>query len=102
MKKEIINKLRKKALESQSKFKIAAIGISSKGNVVGCKNNSPRFGRQGGGFHAEEALIRSTGGRIHTIILCRVGRSGIIRPIEPCKKCQKMIEKYGIKVEIID
>jgi cytidine deaminase len=102
VKREITEKVRAKALESGSRFRVAAMGLSKKGNVIACKNNVSRFPRHGGGIHAEENLIKSTGGRIHTLVLGRVGRSGKFRPINPCSKCRKMINKYNIKLETIN
>jgi hypothetical protein len=31
-------------------------------------------------------------------VLLRIGRGGDILPIDPCEKCQKLLDKYGIKV----
>ena len=32
------------------------------------------------------------------ILICRVGRSGELRPIKPCDTCQKIADKLGIEI----
>ena len=97
----IIRKAIKKAEQSISTSKISAIGISKNGNIIAMATNRPRFDRYGGGVHAEMELLRRCGNRISTIIICRVGRSGEIRPIDPCPRCKKVLDKMGIKIVTI-
>ena len=99
--KELINRAKKKASQSPSKYKISAIGLDFKGNIVGSAFNSLRFNCYGGGIHAEMALLSRYGSHIKTIILCRVGRTGLVLPIHPCEKCQKILDKMGVKVVTI-
>jgi hypothetical protein len=42
--------------------------------------------------------MRRYGSNIKTILISRVGHSGILRPISPCKTCQKVADKLGIKI----
>jgi len=88
----------KKSQNSSSKFKISAVGLNHKGEILGQAFNRPRFDRYGGGVHAEMALLNRYGNRVKTIILCRTGNSGDILPIDPCVRCQKVLDKKGIKV----
>lgn len=90
-----------KAKQSNIKFKISAIGLNHKGEYLGSAFNDVRFDHFGGGFHAEMRLLHRYGNKVKTIILCRVGKSGKIRPIEPCKNCQKVLDKLKIKVVLI-
>lgn len=87
-----------KARQSISSFRISAIGISKNGNVIASAFNRPRFGRSGGGVHAEMELLRRGRNQIATIILCRIGKNEEVLPIEPCIHCRKIIDKLGIKI----
>ena len=91
----------KKAEQSISSYRISAIGISKNGNIIASAINRPRFDRHGGGIHAEMELLRKSGNKISTIILCRVGKGGEVKAIEPCERCQKVLDKKGIKVVTI-
>ena len=91
----------KKAKQAPSKFKVSAIGLDYKGNYLGSAYSSTRFLRYGGGLHAEMALLHRYGDKVKTMIICRVGQSGEIRPIEPCERCQKILDKMNIKVYCI-
>lgn len=94
----LVEKAIKKANDSCCRFKVSAIGISSKGNVLGSCINNHRFDGKGGGIHAEINLIRRFGKKLNTIIICRVGRGGDLLPIDPCDNCQKVADKMGIKI----
>lgn len=87
-----------KALQSSCRFKISAIGLNRKGDVIDYSCNYIRYQRDGGGVHAEQALIKRNGRRLKTIIICRVNNSGDILAIEPCEKCKNIARKYGIKI----
>jgi cytidine deaminase len=87
-----------KAKQSQAKYKISAIGLDRRGNLLGSACNQLRFSKFGGGLHAEMLLLHRYGNKVKTIILCRVGRGGDVLPIEPCDKCQKVLDKLKIKV----
>ena len=102
--------LKNKAMHSPCTYRISGIAFSKKGNVLGyCTNSHSKWqvlektpvGRAGTAEHCERLLIRKFGQRIHTIVICRIGRSGEIRPIDPCKTCQKLAEKYGITIRTI-
>ena len=90
-----------KALQSQGRYKISAIGLDHKGNVLGSCFNHVRFDRYGGGAHAEMRLVQRYKTNVKTIIICRVGRSGNVLPIKPCNKCQKILDKLKIKTVTI-
>ena len=103
-------RLKKKAMHSPCTYRISGIAFSKKGNVLGhCTNNHSKWqvlektpiGRAGTAEHCEKRLIEKFGQRIHTIVICRVGRSGELRPINPCKNCQKLAEKYGIAIKTV-
>lgn len=102
--------LKKKAMHSPCTYRISGIAFSKKGNVLGhCTNNHSKWqvlektpiGRAGTAEHCEARLIKKFGQRIHTIIICRVGRSGEIRPIDPCENCSKLAKKYGITIKTV-
>lgn len=95
---EYIRIAKRKTKHSPCKFKVVAIGLETKGRVMGIVTNSPRFSRKGGGLHAEMRLIARYGQNIGTIILFRIGKGGSLLPIHPCKVCKKNAEKLGIKI----
>lgn len=100
--KHLIPQAIKKAAQSPSKYKISAIGLDDKGQVLGSAFNGLRFERFGGGIHAEMALLARYGKNVRTIILCRVGMAGDLRPIKPCDRCQKTLDKKSIKVITVE
>jgi hypothetical protein len=103
LKKHTRDRAIKKASKSPCHFKIAALGFNSKGELVAVKTNS--YGRKStpqNGLHAEEKLFKLAAQKnIIKIIIVRVGKRGTILPIDPCKKCQKIADKLGIKIESI-
>ena len=97
--KAYISKLRKKALQSECIYKIAALGFNKKGECVASSVNKPFINKRGGGLHAEEQLFKvATRKGIVKILICRVGRGGKLRPIEPCASCSKTAKKLGIRI----
>ena len=94
----LIDMARRKAMKSGCMFKVSAIGLDKKGNVLGVVTNAKRLDRYGGGIHAEMNLLHRYGDHVKTIIICRVGGSGNILPIHPCERCKKVLDKLGIKV----
>jgi len=98
----IIDIARKKAEQSQSKYRISAIAFDSQGKILATAVNRPRFNRKGGGVHAEIAALQKGGPRTHSILICRIGNSGDLLEIEPCEYCQKILDKKGIKVYSVD
>ena len=97
-----ITRLLNKAKQSKCTYKIAAMGITKRGNIAGYSINSFRFSRYNGGIHAERVLMNKYGSKLKFIIICRLNKSGNLLPIEPCKTCQKIAKKLGIKIKSIN
>lgn len=96
---EIVSRLRRKALQSASKFKIAAVGLNSKDECVVRYTNSVRFSRKGGGLHAEMRVMQCAHSKnIKTIIICRINKNGKFLPIQPCETCAEKALELGIKI----
>lgn len=105
------NILREKAANSPCTYKISAIAFDKKGDVLGHATNShsknwnvldkDSAGRPGTGIHAERKLLERYRGLVKTILICRIGRGGDLRPIEPCETCSKVARKYGVKIMTI-
>ena len=103
--------LKEKASHSPCTYKLSAIAFDAKGDILGHVTNShsknwnvlekEKVGRAGTAMHAERRLIARYGQLIKTIIICRVGRSEEIRPIDPCPTCQRTAAKYGIKIVLL-
>lgn len=98
--------LKEKAMHSPCTYKISAIALDAKGDVLGHVTNSHSWnvlekesiGRAGTADHAEARLLKQYRQLVKTIIICRVGRGGDLRPIDPCPVCQKIAAKYGAKI----
>ena len=86
----------KKARKSSCNYKIGAIAISHKGEIIGRSFNTPPI--SGNAYHAEQILMARYGKNIKTIIIVRVNKTGGILPISPCDACKEMAEKYNIDI----
>ena len=98
---EIMPRIMKKATQSPNNFSVAAAAFSKKGNLLGVKSNSHYNYiaiRRGGSKHAEASLIAEFGRKIDTIYLVRIGKDFSRLPIHPCENCQKIANKFGIKI----
>jgi tRNA(Arg) A34 adenosine deaminase TadA len=93
----LISLAKNKALQSSCRYKVAAIGLNRKGDVIVTAVNKPMFRAHHGGQHAEMEIIRKRKG-VASIILCRVNKSGDLLPIDPCEKCSNACIKLGIKL----
>jgi cytidine deaminase len=91
----------KKARQSICRYKISAIGINAKGEVIGKSCNFPRFYKKCGGIHAEMNLMWQKGPALHTIFICRINKRGDILPIDPCPMCKGKADELGIKIRSI-
>ena len=98
MTKEIINQARSKVKNNPCKFRVCAICYNRRGNLLGIAYNYPRLSKKGGGIHAEIAALQKWGIMIHSMTLLRFGKGGDLLPIHPCKNCQRVLDKMGIKV----
>ena len=104
----IVKLLKEKASHSDCTYKISAIAFDKKGNVLGHVTNKHSawdvikkengIGRAGTAKHAERLLMQRYQGIVKTIVICRVGHSGELRPIGPCPACQKVAKKLGVKI----
>lgn len=100
--------LKEKASHSPCTYRISGIAFGKKGDILGhCTNSHARnwnilekqsIGRAGTAQHCERRLMSQYGQLIKTIVICRIGRSGQIRPIDPCPACQRVAKKLGIKI----
>lgn len=98
----LIEFARKKAGQSNCRYKISALGFNRKGEFIGATFNIKRFMRKGGGIHAEMKLMSIYGTLLKRIIICRVNRNGDFLPIHPCKTCQKKANELNIKIITIE
>ena len=94
-----IARMIKKASKSICKHKVAALGFDRHGRIINCKFNRPRFGRKGGGVHAELEAIKDL--RVRKVIICRINGTGKILPLHPCATCKKVLEKLGIEIQSV-
>ena len=98
----LLLRLRKISKKSPSAYRIGGIAISKKGNILGTATNGFRNENiepeRGSGKHCEAELIRKYGMKISTIIIMRLGKGGDVLKIDPCSSCQKLADKYGIKI----
>ena len=98
----LVKRMRKKASQSISRYRISAIAFDKNGEFIAQScNNVPMEGvepKPGAGIHAEAKLMRKYGTRIKTILISRVGHGGEWRPIKPCNNCQALADKLGVKL----
>ena len=104
----VISLLKEKAVRSDCTYKVSAIAFDKKGDILGHVTNKHSdwdvikkengHGRAGTAKHAERLLMKRYKGLIKTIVICRVGHSGELRSIDPCKACKKVADKLGIKI----
>ena len=98
--------LKEKASHSPCTYKISAVAFDEKGDILGHTTNSHSAwnvldygsGRAGTAKHAERILLSRYRDLVKTIVICRLGRSGKILPIDPCPACKKVATKYGAKI----
>jgi cytidine deaminase len=88
----------KKAKQSVCTYKVSAIGLNKRGEVIYKAFNRSRFMRHGGAVHAEMQVMLKAGPGLKTIIICRVGNGGAILPIDPCSICKAKAEELGVKI----
>lgn len=87
---------------SPARFRVGALGFNRAGVIVAVGFSRPRFNRSGGGVHAEETIMRVARKRgVVKILIGRIGRSGLFRPIDPCPRCLKHAQRLGIKIESV-
>lgn len=98
-----IGLLKQKAEQSPSKYRISAIALDKKGDVLGTASNTySKYGidmsNKFMGVHAERKLMERYKTNIKTIIIMRIGKSGSILPVDPCRVCSSIAKKMGIKI----
>jgi len=98
----LISRLKNKAAQTKTCYRISAIAFNKKGEILGTTTNSFQMdGRKPGkgcGIHAERRLIARYKYNIKTIIICRIGWAGALLPIHPCSTCKKIADKMGISI----
>lgn len=103
----IASLLQSKAKRSSCTYRVAAIAFDKKGDILGHVTNKHSEwnviektgnGRAGTSRHAERLLLGRYANNVKTIVICRVGHSGALRPIDPCPACRKAAEKLGVKI----
>lgn len=106
----ILQTLKKKAAKSSCTYRISAIAFDAKGDVLGTAVNSHAdwnviekdgIGREGTAKHAERKLMAQYSENIKSIIICRIGHGGALRPIDPCPVCAKAAKKLGITITTV-
>jgi len=102
MDKSLIKKAYKRSTFTYCKFKVCAFCYDRRGRLLGITYALPRFNKQGGGLHAEMLGLQRWGTRIKRITLVRFGKSGDFLPIDPCKNCNRVLNKLNIKVDILE
>lgn len=102
----ILKRLKNKAHQSPSQYKVACVALNKKGEVLGYTTNKFRKDRVrpliGSGLHAEQiALAKFAPFGLKTLLIMRIGNGGAILPIDPCEDCQKAAKKYGVTIESV-
>lgn len=100
MKIDHIKRACRKAMQSPCRYRVAAMGFNSKGDLIGVSYNYPTHSGVKVSMHAEMALIHKYR-NIHSIVIVRIGRSGNLLPIDPCSNCLRVLNKLGIKIRTL-
>lgn len=87
-----------KARQSACRYKISAIGLNKKLEVIYSATNKPRFSKPAGGRHAEMDVFEKAGPGLKFVIIARINNKGELLPISPCKTCSEKAEELGIKI----
>ena len=90
----------RKAGQSVCQYRVSAIGLNKRGEVVCSATNRPFLDKPHGSLHAEHAVMLMSNS-LKTIVICRLGRAGDVRPIHPCQTCARIANKKGIKIVTI-
>ena len=98
---QIYDRLYKKALGSPCKYRIAAIGLDFRGNVISIATNIPGTTRNGSDIHAEQRIMKNSPRSLKRIIIIRIGGRGEVRPIDPCNICIAKASELGVTIESI-
>lgn len=96
---KFLNRMRNKSKQSICTYKIVAVGLSRKGNVVDITMSKPQRSRNNALGHAEYQLMSKYGRKIHKIVIARFNVRGEMLPISPCKNCAGFAERLGIVIE---
>ncbi len=100
--KHLHEKLIKKAKQSPCKSRVAALGFNKKNECVISTVNKPMLLKKGGGIHAEEQIFKVARRKnITKILICRIGKSNDLLPIDPCPSCAKTAKKLNIEITTI-
>ena len=92
----------RKAQKSICTYKVSAVGLNKRGEVIGKTFNSPWLDKRRGSSHAEMALMKRYYKKgLTSIILVRVNNDGELLPIDPCAVCAKKAQDLGIKIKTI-
>jgi hypothetical protein len=99
---EIKERLTLKASQSICKYKVAALGLNRRGEIIAISANRPRMSRKGGGLHAEMSVMLRAGPALRKILICRVNDQGDIRPIHPCDACADKALELGVTIVTLE
>jgi hypothetical protein len=93
-----MTRAKKSSKHISCRTKVVAIAFTKKHELLGIGTNKIRLHKKGGGIHAESGLIERYGKKIKYIYIFRFNKSGLKLPIHPCPNCQKLADKYNIKI----
>jgi len=95
---QIIDRCRKKAVQSGCNHKIGLLGFNKRGEIIFSCFNRSRFPKKSGGIHSEMYAMLKCGKKLKTILICRVNSSGKLLIIHPCKMCAEKAKELKIKI----
>jgi hypothetical protein len=94
----LISRLIRAALRvHHCRYRVACAGLDYRGRIISIATNTPKYPTRGD--HAEERLMRTSPRSLSRIVIIRVNAKGDLLPIDPCKVCQSIAHKLGIKIE---
>jgi hypothetical protein len=97
----ILSTAKRKALQSNCRYKISALGFSRRNELIDSTTNYHRWDGKGKGLHAEMILMKRNPLSLKSIIICRVNQNGEFLPIDPCPVCSQKAKELSIKIYTI-
>lgn len=100
--KKLQERIRSRAKNTSGvRYRVIAIGLDKNGKFIGITSNRPRITGVRD-WHAEEILLHNSPPNLKTILIARVGKTGDFLPIEPCKHCTKLGNKYNVIIKTLE
>lgn len=96
-------------MANQTKYKLTALAFDKRGRLLSVGTNSyvkthplqAKYAKKANTeykvyLHAEIAALIKAKGKVHKLVISRLGSDGRFLPSKPCPICQMAIEDFGV------